>query len=108
MDTLTMREQDRRYSPLDLDSNMDRSKPRRYSIRATRQLVQMLGLTCRYNPNLREFRVNFKNGAEATAYYTPDRDDALQTARAMSAFLCQPCIRGEGRTEHDHDSIVNR
>ncbi len=31
-----------------------------------------------------EYRVNFKAGKEATAYYTDDADDALGTARAMS------------------------
>lgn len=31
-----------------------------------------------------EFRVNFKGGSEATAYYTDDLDDAVGTARLMS------------------------
>jgi hypothetical protein len=30
-----------------------------------------------------EYRVNFRYGKEATAYYTNDRDDALNTANAM-------------------------
>ena len=31
-----------------------------------------------------EYRVNFKGGAEATAYYTNDLEDAIQTGRTMS------------------------
>ena len=30
-----------------------------------------------------EWRVNFPNGKEATAYYTDDAQDAVDTARAM-------------------------
>lgn len=30
-----------------------------------------------------EYRVNFKNGNEATAYYTDDLDDAVNTGIAM-------------------------
>ena len=30
-----------------------------------------------------EYRVNFRGGAEATAYYTNDLDDARQTGLAM-------------------------
>ena len=30
-----------------------------------------------------EYRVNFRGGTEATAYYTNDRDDAVATAKAM-------------------------
>jgi hypothetical protein len=30
-----------------------------------------------------EYRVNFRNGKEATAYYTTAKDDALLTAEAM-------------------------
>ena len=42
-----------------------------------------LGMTIRYNVGCDEYRVNFKGGTEATAYYTNDRDDAVLTARAM-------------------------
>lgn len=31
-----------------------------------------------------EWRVNYRGGSEATAYYTDDADDAVATARAMS------------------------
>lgn len=99
MDTLTMRENTRRYG---IDRPM-------LSIRATMQLIRTLGMAVSYNGDVNEFRVNFKEkhgGTTMTAYYTSDREDALQTARAMSAFICQPCVQGEGRTEHDHDSIT--
>lgn len=41
------------------------------------------GITIRWKADVQEFRVNFVGGAEETAYYTADRDDAAQTARAM-------------------------
>lgn len=31
-----------------------------------------------------EFRVNFKGGDEATAYYTTDLEDAIDTAKQMA------------------------
>jgi hypothetical protein len=35
-----------------------------------------------------EYRVNFKGGREATAYYTNDLADALSTARLMRKTFC--------------------
>lgn len=31
-----------------------------------------------------EYRVNYRGGSEDTAYYTNDRADAIETARAMA------------------------
>ena len=101
MDTLTMREADRRYG--------DRSIPRRLSIRATIQLIHILGLDACYIAAYSEFRVNLKTkhgGNVDTAYYTTDRQDALDTARVMARSICKPCTQGESRTEHDHDTIT--
>ena len=30
-----------------------------------------------------DYRINVRGGSEATAYYTPDLDDAVNTAQAM-------------------------
>lgn len=46
-----------------------------------RQQCRTMGLTMRYREG--EYRVNFYGGSEATAYYTNDRQDAWDTARAM-------------------------
>lgn len=40
-----------------------------------------------------EHRVNFKNGREATAYYTDDKDDAHATAAHMAKNIMK---------EHEH------
>lgn len=44
--------------------------------------INDLGLTARVKDG--EIRVNFKNGKEETAYYTTDRQDAVDTAAAMA------------------------
>jgi hypothetical protein len=41
-----------------------------------------------------EFIVNFRNGKEATAYYTNDIEDAVATARAMISAAVQPGTGG--------------
>ena len=46
--------------------------------------LRNLGLVCRKTED-GEYRVNFRGGTEATAYYTNDRVDALETGRAMLA-----------------------
>lgn len=51
--------------------------------------IRQMGLTCSYKPlgyKSWEFRVNHsphKGGTEATAYYTEDRQDAIDTAKRM-------------------------
>lgn len=34
-----------------------------------------------------EYRVNFKNGTENTAYYTNDLQDALETGMKMAGYV---------------------
>jgi len=41
--------------------------------------IRALGLVCRVRDG--EYRVNYRDGQESTAYYTNDSDDALATAR---------------------------
>jgi hypothetical protein len=52
--------------------------------------VRALGLTCRYQPEYQEFRIDYRHGdarwTEDTAYFTTYRDDAISTAAAMAAF----------------------
>lgn len=55
------------------------------------EAIKGLGnITARYDSDLKEYRVNLRGGKEATAYYTDNRDDALDTARAMSK-AGKPC-----------------
>jgi len=49
-------------------------------------LVRPLGMVLRTDREWGEYRVNFKGGREATAYYTPDLEDAVNTARAMAKW----------------------
>lgn len=47
-----------------------------------KETCKSLGLTCSVRDG--EYRVNYPNGAESTAYYTDDPVDAIQTARQMA------------------------
>lgn len=42
-------------------------------------------LTCRYHAEYREYRVRFRDYHADTTYFTDDRDDAFDTACAMTA-----------------------
>jgi len=46
------------------------------------RIIADLGLTLK-KTEYDEYRVNFKGGREATAYYTNDLQDAIDTAAAM-------------------------
>jgi hypothetical protein len=48
-------------------------------------IIRSYGLTISKDYN--EYRVNFKNGEEATAYYTDDKEDALNTAKRMASGI---------------------
>lgn len=47
-----------------------------------RDAIRAAGMTGTYRDG--EWRVNFPNGREATAYYTTDDQDAIDTAKAMA------------------------
>jgi len=50
--------------------------------------VRALGLTCRYQREFDEFRIDYKRSdprwSEDSAYFTTYRDDAVATARQMA------------------------
>ena len=48
----------------------------------TKKAIQALGMTARRRDG--EWRINYRNGREETAYYTNDNADALQTAQTMA------------------------
>jgi hypothetical protein len=53
------------------------------SIAQAFKAIRSAGAEARYEDG--EWRVNLKKGREATAYYTTDREDAVDTAIAMVA-----------------------
>jgi len=55
------------------------------SPRTTVAVIRAMGLTATYDRAAGEYRINLPGASERSAYYTPDSDDALVTARAMSA-----------------------
>jgi hypothetical protein len=65
------------------------------TIKNVRASLAALGLSIRKN-SCGEFRVNFKNGKEATAYYTDCLSDALNTGVAM----VRPSILSATGTKH--------
>lgn len=52
------------------------------SLRDAQLLLRMFGMMI-YKTEWQEYRVNYVGGAEATAYYTNDMQDAVGTARKM-------------------------
>jgi hypothetical protein len=52
------------------------------TVEQVKKELRPLGLTLQVLPG--EYRVNFRGGAEATAYYTDDLDDARRTGVAMA------------------------
>ena len=56
---------------------------------ATIALIKAMGLSCRRTQH-GEYRVNVPRGAETTAYYTYDAQDAIATAREMAKSVQSP------------------
>jgi len=52
------------------------------TMKAAKAGLAVMGMTIRKRES--EYRVNFKGGAEATAYYTDDLGDALGTGLLMA------------------------
>lgn len=54
------------------------------AFRAAKAELATIGITLTWREFAKEYRVNFQGGQEATAYYTPDLDDAIGTGKAMA------------------------
>lgn len=48
------------------------------------KLVKQYGLRCTHDRDTGEFRIALPSNDEASAYYTDDADDAVDTAAAMA------------------------
>lgn len=59
------------------------TRPARLTRANARAILAQLGCSLRRDESGTEWRVNFRGGAEATAYYTPDLGDAVDTGLAM-------------------------
>ena len=57
--------------------------------RPTLKAIHAMGMEATYDQDVDEYRVNIPGGTEATAYYTPDADDAIGTAKAMKEHRAQ-------------------
>lgn len=55
----------------------------KYTNKQVLDMIKGLGLSARFISEVKEFRINLKGGSESTAYYTGDKQDALNTAAAM-------------------------
>ena len=53
------------------------------TLKTAKEICKQYGCTLRHDNG--EYRVNFRNGSEATAYYTNDIEDAIATACTMTA-----------------------
>jgi hypothetical protein len=58
---------------------------RTQQLKAAKSELRAIGVTIRYQSDLREYRVNLVGGTEATAYYTDDLVDATLTGRHMAS-----------------------
>lgn len=59
------------------------TNPSKRLIRDARAILRAVGIELK-TTDYDEFRVNFARGREATAYYTTDLNDAVQTGIVMS------------------------
>jgi len=58
-------------------------KPQALTLRSVRQSLRAVGMAITHSAELGEYRVNYRGGNEATAYYTGDLTDARDTGLAM-------------------------
>jgi len=78
-------------------------KTRKLTVAKARSILSGLGLvlsrdTVGSGPTgSGEFRVNFRGGREATAYYTDDLDDAFATGCSMAAQRARHTSAAKGR-----------
>ena len=75
------------------------------TLREAQAHVRKLGMvikTTQYN----EYRVNYKKGKEATAYYAADLDDAVATAEDMAKRKGNP--RRKYRSNKDSKKIIDQ
>ncbi len=53
-------------------------------LKTAKDTLRPFGIIINSRPNTGEYRVNFANGREATAYYTDDIEDAVETGKRMA------------------------
>lgn len=71
------------------------------TIQDTLITIRKMGLTASWSPVYKEFRVNLRDGDEASAYFTNDRLDAIRTAEHMAVWdLERKSLRKETGVEY--------
>jgi hypothetical protein len=53
-------------------------------LKTAKQILRSVGITANYQREWEQYRVNFINGTEDTAYYTNEVQDAFETGLAMA------------------------
>jgi len=71
------------------------------TLQEAKSVARHLGLTLR-TMRSGDYRVNFRDGNETTAYYTDDLEDAVNTAveMARNRALCEPTQRSSRALAH--------
>lgn len=67
-----------------VDMNAFKAKMAHKKQKDVEKELREIGITLTHLSNTGEYRVNYKHGREATAYYTDDLMDAAMTGYAMS------------------------
>jgi len=67
-----------------VDMNAFKAKIKHKKQKEVEKELRELGITLTHLSNTGEYRVNYKHGREATAYYTDDLQDAALTGFALS------------------------
>lgn len=77
------------------------------TLQDARTICHRLGLHLTYSRDDDEYRVNYREGREATAYYTNDREDAIGTARDMAARALLRQIKKVGVLEDRREYVAD-
>lgn len=67
-----------------VNMNAFKAKIQHKKLKEVEKELRDMGMVITHLSNTDEYRVNYKNGREATAYYTNDLQDAALTGYAMS------------------------
>jgi hypothetical protein len=67
----------------------------RLTLAMVRAELRAVGVAITHSAEFREYRVNFRGGNEATAYYTSDLTDARDTGLAMMRHHMAALVAGK-------------
>ena len=76
-------------------SNHDTTAPQALTLGKVRAELRAVGVAITHSAEFSEYRVNFRGGNEATAYYTTDIEDARDTGLAMMRHHMAALVAGK-------------